>query len=97
MQQLPFETLTQWVALGIALLAGWFLGLASHSGARKWRARLNEAETEHSRYRNVAEQDLREANHRIRVLEEENARLGGSLARAPLRDRHPEDRDPDRY
>ncbi|MBO9624091.1 MAG: hypothetical protein J7500_15390 [Sphingomonas sp.] len=96
MQLLPFETLTQFVALGLTLVAGWILGLASHSGARKWRARLNEAEAEHARYRNVAEQDLREANHRIRVLEDENARLGGSLARAPLPERHPDDR-PDRY
>jgi len=71
--QLPFETLTQFVALGLALIAGWFLGLASHSGGRKWRARLQEAEIEHARYRDLAEQDLRDAHRKIRALEEEKA------------------------
>ena len=45
MHDLPFQTITQVAGLGLTLIAGWFLGLASHSGGRKWRERLEEAET----------------------------------------------------
>lgn len=75
MHDLPFQTITQLAGLGLTLIAGWFLGLASHGGGRKWRARLEEAETENAGYRDRAESDLREAARRIRDLEAENTRL----------------------
>lgn len=75
MQDLPFQTLTQFTALGITLIAGWFLGLASRSGGGKWRNRYTDLEMENAGYRDRAETDLRDAAKRIRELEAENARL----------------------
>lgn len=75
MQDLPFHTLTQFVALGVTLIAGWFLGLATSSGGRKWRERYSELELDNAGYRDNAEHDLREGARRIRDLEAENARL----------------------
>ena len=75
MQDLPFQTLTQFAALGLTLIAGWFLGLASASGGRKWRERYYDEEMSNAGYRDRAEADLRDAARRIRDLEAENARL----------------------
>ncbi|MDG2535477.1 hypothetical protein P6144_17580 [Sphingomonas sp. HITSZ_GF] len=61
---LPFETATQLAGLGLTLVGGWFLGLASRSGGAKWRERYQDEELEHARYRD-------EAEHRIRALEGE--------------------------
>lgn len=65
---LPFETATQFAALGLTLVGGWFLGLASRSGGAKWRERYQDEELEHARYRD-------EAESRIRALESEAAAL----------------------
>lgn len=62
--QLPFDTPTEFIALALVLLAGWFLGLASRSGGRKWRIRAEQAE-----------RDRDEARRRISTLETENAEL----------------------
>lgn len=59
-----FTTPTQWIALGVALLAGWLLGLASHPGGGKWKTRY------------LAERDAHaETTRRASELERENARL----------------------
>ncbi|WP_082449498.1 hypothetical protein [Sphingomonas sp. Leaf231] len=34
-----FNTTTQYIALAVALIAGWLFGLASHPGGRKWKTR----------------------------------------------------------
>lgn len=67
---LPFETGTQFAALGLTLVGGWFLGLASRSGGAKWRERYQDEELEHARYRD-------EAEGRIRALEGELKGLRG--------------------
>lgn len=67
---LPFETGTQLAALGLTLVGGWFLGLASRSGGAKWRERYQDEELEHARYRD-------EAESRIRGLERELKDLRG--------------------
>ncbi|HEX8302911.1 hypothetical protein [Sphingomonas sp.] len=85
MQDLPFQTLTQFVALGLTLLAGWLLGLASTSGGRKWRERYHDVEIDSAGYRDRAESDLRDAARRIRDLEAENAQL---RAATPAREDH---------
>ncbi|RYY25727.1 MAG: hypothetical protein EOP62_12775 [Sphingomonadales bacterium] len=72
---LPYQTLTQFAGLGLTLLAGWFLGLATAPGGGKWRDRFHDVEVEHARYRDEAEADIRAKTKRIRELE--------SLARAP--------------
>ncbi|RYE04162.1 MAG: hypothetical protein EOP61_01595 [Sphingomonadales bacterium] len=83
MQDLPFQTLTQFSALGLTLIGGWFLGLASASGGRKWRERYYDEELSNVGYRDRAESDLRDAARRIRDLEAENAKL---RAGAPAHD-----------
>jgi hypothetical protein len=83
MDDLPFQTITQFVALGLTLIAGWFLGLASSSGGRKWRERYYDEELNSAGYRDRAETDLRDAARRIRDLEEENARLRAASVAAP--------------
>ena len=71
MQGLPFETVTQFAALGITLIAGWLFGLASARGGKRWRARYQESDE----VRRKADTDLAAANRRIRELEVENERL----------------------
>lgn len=83
MHDLPFQTFTQLAALGLTLIAGWFLGLASTSGGRKWRERLEEEEVENAGYRDRAESDLRDAARRIRDLEAENSKLRAAAAPTP--------------
>lgn len=86
---LPFETLTQFSALGLTLIGGWFLGLASASGGRKWRERYYEEEQGNIGYRDQAASDLRENARRIRDLEAENAKLRAAApAAAPAHDDH---------
>jgi predicted flap endonuclease-1-like 5' DNA nuclease len=73
---LPFETGTQFAALALTLVGGWFLGLASRSGGAKWRERYQDEELEHARYRD-------EAESRIRTLERE-LKTSRSDAPAPV-------------
>jgi predicted flap endonuclease-1-like 5' DNA nuclease len=75
MNELPFQTPTQWLALVVTLLAGWLFGLASSSGGKKWRDLYQEEEIDHASYRHQAETDLKEANRRIRDLEAECEKL----------------------
>ncbi|MES2986946.1 MAG: hypothetical protein V4808_03480 [Pseudomonadota bacterium] len=72
---LPYETLTQFAGLGLALLGGWFLGLATTPGGGKWRDRFHDQENEHARYRDEVSEEIRAKNKRIRDLE--------ALAKAP--------------
>ena len=72
---LPYETLTQFAGLALALLGGWFLGLATAPGGGKWRDRFHAEEVEHARYRDEADAEIRAKTKRIRELE--------ALARAP--------------
>ncbi len=59
-----FTTPTQYIAVAIALIAGWLFGLASHPGGKKWKTRY------------AAERDAHAAtNKRLAELERENARL----------------------
>ncbi|WP_288460013.1 hypothetical protein [uncultured Sphingomonas sp.] len=64
-----FTTPTQYIALAIALVAGWLFGLASHPGGKKWKARY------------AAERDAHAAaTKRIAELERDNARLAKERA-----------------
>ena len=90
MSELPFETMTQFAALALTLIGGWFLGLASSSGGRKWRERYLDEEMENAGYRDRAESDLRDANRRIRDLEAENAKLRTAPVSAPAPAPEPE-------
>jgi hypothetical protein len=71
-----FTTTTQYVALAIALVAGWLFGLASHPGGRKWKQRYADEREAHAVYRRDQDARIAELNARVRELETENARLG---------------------
>ena len=70
-----FTTPTQWVALAVALIAGWLFGLASHPGGRKWKQRYADEREVHARNRKDFDSRLAERDVRIKELERENARL----------------------
>ncbi|WP_174297733.1 hypothetical protein [Sphingomonas bacterium] len=57
-----FSTPTQFIVLALALVAGWLLGLASHSGGRKWKDRYAREREAHAAARREAEAKLAEAN-----------------------------------
>ena len=70
-----FTTTTQFVALAVALVAGWLLGLASHPGGRRWKQRYAEERDAHATARREHDARVAEANARAAELERENARL----------------------
>jgi hypothetical protein len=79
-----FTTSTQYIALAVALIAGWLFGLASHPGGRKWKTRYTAERDAHAATaRRVAElerdhgrlAELERDNARIADLERENARV----------------------
>lgn len=68
---MPFNSATGWIALGVALLAGWLFGLASSNGGRKWKRQLKDREVIIAKYRREMEAALVKARDRIRQLEQE--------------------------
>ncbi|WNO53335.1 hypothetical protein [Stakelama saccharophila] len=70
-----FETTTQFAVLALALIAGWFFGLASHPGGRRWKERYRTLEAENKAYREERDRVLAERDERIRELEHERDRL----------------------
>ena len=70
-----FTTTTQWVALAVALVAGWLFGLASHPGGRRWKQRYADEREAHAAYRRDQDARIAELTTRARELERENARL----------------------
>jgi hypothetical protein len=74
-----FTTPTQWLALAVALIAGWLFGLASHPGGRKWKQRYADERDVHARNRKDYDARLVERDTRIKELERENARLAKAM------------------
>ncbi len=70
-----FTTTTQFAALALCLIAGWFFGLASSGGGKKWKARYAAEREAHAGYRKQGDTGLAAANARIAELERENGRL----------------------
>jgi len=79
-----FTTPTQFAALALCLLAGWFFGLASHSGGRKWKARYAAEREAHASLRKQGDTAYADANRRIAELERENARLVQAAEARPV-------------
>jgi len=87
-----FFTPAQWLVLGLVLVGGWLLGLASHPGGKKWKARYLAERDAHAANRRDAETRAAEwktrstevdrQNARIAELERENARLAAVPAAA---------------
>ena len=94
-----FTTPTQYIALAVALIAGWLFGLASHPGGRKWKQRYAD-----ERAGNAATR--RDLEARNAELERENVRLAkaapvtaatvtpAASARAEAAPAYPADRRP---
>ena len=70
-----FHTPTQFVVLALLLVAGWFFGLASHPGGRKWRTRYEEEREAHATYRKEVEAQRKADADRLAELERRNAEL----------------------
>ncbi len=79
-----FTTTTQFAALALCLIAGWFFGLASSSGGRKWKTRYAAEREAHAGYRKQGDTSLADANRRIAELEHENARLARAAETVPV-------------
>ena len=79
-----FTTTTQFAALALCLIAGWFFGLASSSGGRKWKTRYAAEREAHAGYRKQGDTALAEANRRIADLERDNARLAKAADAVPV-------------
>lgn len=82
MEDLPFQTPTQFVALALTLFAGLLFGLALAPGGRKWKRRFQEHDISASAYRHQAEMDLKQAQQRIAELEADRTRIDRALADA---------------
>lgn len=82
-----FTTPTQWIAIAVALIAGWLFGLASHPGGRKWKQRYADERDVHGRTRKELEASLAARDARIAELERENDRLARAtpVTTAPAR------------
>jgi predicted flap endonuclease-1-like 5' DNA nuclease len=86
-----FHTPTQYAVLALLLVAGWFFGLASHPGGRKWRTRYEEEREAHAAYRRETEAQRKADAERLAELDRRNAELerdrrvaGAAVPAAPL-------------
>ncbi|KQM30615.1 hypothetical protein [Sphingomonas sp. Leaf10] len=70
-----FQTPTQFAVLALVLLAGWFFGLASSSGGKKWKQRFRDEEAAHKAYRTEVANDLKTRDARLHEVEVERDRL----------------------
>ena len=70
-----FHTPTQFAVLALLLVAGWFFGLASHPGGRKWRTRYEEEREAHAAYRKEVEAQRKADADRLAELERRNSDL----------------------
>lgn len=70
-----FTTPTQFAVLGLVLVAGWLLGLASHPGGGKWKQRYAAERDAHATHRKDVEARLAAAETRNAELEREQERL----------------------
>ena len=77
-----FQTPTQYAVLVLLLIAGWFFGLASHPGGRKWKLRYQEERDARVADRKEADaQRAADAEH-IAELERRNDQLQADLRAA---------------
>ena len=78
---MPAFTIEQWAVIGLVFVAGWLLGLASHSGGRKWRERYAAEREAHASARRDADARVVAAEKHSADLEREHARV---LAATPV-------------
>ena len=68
-------TIEQWAIVALVFVAGWLLGLASHGGGKKWRARYAAARAAHAPPRQAAAAPRVAAETRTAELQREHDRL----------------------
>ena len=79
-----FSTPTQFAALALVFVAGWLLGLASHPGGKKWKARYLAERDAHGAAKKDADLRAAAAEKRAVEAEQENARLVKAASVAPV-------------
>jgi predicted flap endonuclease-1-like 5' DNA nuclease len=62
-------TTNQWIVLGLVLVLGWLLGLASRSGGGRWKRAYHEERDAHAAYRAETEARIKASNERIGELD----------------------------
>jgi len=75
-------TTNQWVILGLVLVLGWLLGLASRSGSGRWKRAYHEERDAHALYRRENEARIEAANKRIAELDRYAPPIGAGTAAA---------------
>lgn len=73
-------TVTQWAIVALVFVAGWLLGLASHSGGRKWRERYAAEREAHAAAR-------RDADTRVAAVETQHREAEARATAAEVRHR----------
>jgi len=79
-----FTTPTQFAVLGLVLVAGWLLGLASHSGGRKWKERYAAEREAHAAARRDGDTRVAEVERRHAELERERAAAAPVVTSRPV-------------
>jgi predicted flap endonuclease-1-like 5' DNA nuclease len=76
---MEFST-NQWIILGLVLVLGWLLGLASRSGSRRWKRAYQEERDAHAAYRRDNEARIKASNERIAELDRHAPAFGPGTA-----------------
>lgn len=72
----------QWAILGLVLVLGWLLGLASRSGAAKWKRAYHQERDAHVAYRAESDARIKASNERIAELNRHAPLVGAGTASA---------------
>lgn len=75
-------TTNQWIIIGLVLVLGWLLGLASRSGGRRWKRAYHEERDAHAAYRRDNDLRIEAANARIAELDRNAPLIGTGTAAA---------------
>lgn len=75
-------TTNQWIILGLVLILGWLLGLASRPGGRRWKRAYQEERDGFTAYRAENEARVKASNERIATLEPHAPLIGAGTAGA---------------
>jgi predicted flap endonuclease-1-like 5' DNA nuclease len=62
-------TTNQWIIVGLVLVLGWLLGLASRPGSKRWKRAYHNERDAHAAYHRDTEERIRAANERIAELD----------------------------
>jgi predicted flap endonuclease-1-like 5' DNA nuclease len=75
-------TTNQWIIIGLVLVLGWLLGLASRSGGSKWKRAYQQERDDYVAYRAENEARIKASNERIAELDHHAPAFGAGTASA---------------